>query len=85
MPKRKLAAAVVASDGEMFEGSFFASGDQRLKDLLNGECDFLPFETLGGAIYILNRKMLARVVPRLEAVAEPEPRDLDGARAGLQH
>ena len=67
-PKRQIPASVVTSDGEMFEGHFYASGDQRLKDLLNGENSFLPFQTLGGAMYILNRQMIARVVPRAEGV-----------------
>ena len=84
MPKRKIMATVATSDGEEYDGHFFASGDQRLKDLLNGECDFLPFETRGGAMHILNRKMLARVTPRLEAVPEFGPRDVDSTIAKFQ-
>ena len=84
LPKRKIVATVTTSEGDELDGHFFASGDQRLKDLLNGECDFLPFETLGGAMHILNRKMLARVTPRLEAVPEFGPREVDSAVARFQ-
>lgn len=65
-PKNKVGCSVVTTDGEMFDGSFFCSGDQRLKDVLNGDSEFLPFETMGGAIYLLNRLCIARVMPRHE-------------------
>lgn len=68
LPKSKATVSVVTTDGEIFDGCFFVSGDQRIKDLLNGESDFLPFETLGGAIYILNRKTISRVMPRARNV-----------------
>lgn len=67
-PKRKSACTLVTTDGEIYDGSFFCSGDQRLKDLLNGENEFLPFETMGGAIYLINRACIARVIPRGEAM-----------------
>ena len=63
-PKKKMAASVVMNDGDMFDGHFFISGDERLKDVLNGNDDFLPFETLGGSIYLLDRKRIARAAPR---------------------
>ncbi len=75
-PKRKLGASVVTTDGDVFEGYFFVTGDQRVKDLLNGESQFVPFETLGGAMYILNRNSISRVVPRqasVETLETPEP------------
>ncbi len=68
-PKNKTLASVVTTDGEVFEGYFFISGDQRIKDMLNGDSLFIPFETRGGAMYILNRNSIARVVP-IQATAE---------------
>lgn len=67
-PKHKTTCTLVTTDGEIYEGNFFCSGDQRIKDMLNGDSQFVPFETLGGAIYIINRNCIARVVPR----AKPE-------------
>ncbi len=67
-PKRKTAVSVVTTDGEIFDGNFFITGDQRVKDLLNGDSQFIPFETLGGAMYILNRNTISRVVPRQATV-----------------
>lgn len=71
-PKNKTPVTVVTMDGEIFDGSFFTSGDQRVKDLLNGESQFVPFETLGGAIYLLNREQISRVMPRRESAREEE-------------
>jgi len=70
-PKRKVGCTLVTTDGEIYDGSLFCSGDQRIKDLLNGEGEFLPFETLGGAVYLVNRAGIARVMPRGEP-ARPE-------------
>jgi len=78
-PKRKTAVTVVTTDGEIFDGNFFTSGDQRVKDLLNGESQFVPFETLGGAIYILNRDQIARVMPRKEAAPAGQPDEFRAA------
>lgn len=68
--KKKVPVSLVTTDGEMFDGTFFVTGDQRVKDLLNGEERFLPFETMGGAIYLVNRASIARVIPRKE---QPNP------------
>jgi len=64
--KNKATVSLVTMDGEIFEGSFFVTGDQRIKDLLNGNETFIPFETLGGAIYLINRASISRVIPRQE-------------------
>jgi hypothetical protein len=69
-PKNKIPASVVTTDGEIFEGYLFVSGDQRIKDMLNGDSQFIPFETRGGAMYILNRSAIARVVPTPVAAAK---------------
>ena len=69
-PKNKIMVSVVTADGEIFEGYLFVSGDQRVKDMLNGNSQFVPFETRGGAMYILNRNSIARVVPIEAALAE---------------
>ncbi len=69
-PKKKISVSVVTADGEIFEGFLFVSGDQRVKDMLNGNSQFVPFETRGGAMYILNRNSIARVVPIEAALAE---------------
>jgi len=82
-PKRKIAVTVVACDGEIFDGHFFISGDQRIKDLLNGDSQFVPFETLGGAIHILNRDAIARVIERQEMTEPlPVPRIRETSAAG---
>ena len=62
-PKNKVACTVLTSDGDSMEGSLFTTGDQRIKDLLNGENAFIPFESFDGAIHLLNRATIARVVP----------------------
>ena len=66
-PKKKQPVTVTA-DGETLEGCFFLSGDRRISDLLNSESDFIPFEASNGEIYILNRRMISRVMPREEEV-----------------
>ena len=71
-PKRKTAVSVVTTDGEIFDGNFFITGDQRVKDMLNGNSQFVPFETRGGAMYIMNRNSLARVVPMDAAATEKD-------------
>lgn len=65
-PKRKVSCTLVTTDGEIYDGNLFCTGDQRIKDLLNGENEFLPFETLGSTIYLINRACIARVMPRSE-------------------
>ncbi len=70
-PKKKVPCSFVTTDGETLEGSFFLSGDQRIKDMLNGDNEFVAFETMSGAIYLLNRNSIARVTPREVAVAKP--------------
>ena len=62
-PKHKVACSVVTMDGVALEGSLFATGDQRIKDLLNGENAFVPLETFDGEIHLLNRATIARVTP----------------------
>ena len=62
--KNKIPAKVVTADGDIFEVCLFLPGDRRVSDLLNGETDFIPLETLDGEIYILNRRMISHVVPR---------------------
>ena len=74
-PKHKTPVTVVTADGEIFDGHFFTSGDQRIKDLLNGDSKFVPFETLGGAIYILNRDHISRVMPRQDASRDSQKTD----------
>ena len=68
-PKRKTPVTVVTTDGELFDGFLFTTGDQRVKDLLNGDSQFVPFETLAGGIHIINRDMISRVVERRETEA----------------
>ena len=70
-PKKKVPCSLVTMDGESLEGSFFLSGDQRIKDLLNGDNEFFAFETKSGTIHLLNRDSIARVTPREEVVARP--------------
>ena len=81
-PKRKVPCTLVTMDGETLEGSFFLSGDQRIKDMLNGDNEFVAFEALSGAISLLNRNSIGRVTPREEVVARrTEPRSIEGIAA----
>ena len=57
-PKHKVACSVVTMDGVALEGSLFATGDERIKDLLNGENAFVPLETFDGEIHLLIRVAL---------------------------
>jgi hypothetical protein len=70
IPKSKATVTLKLTDGEMFEGHFFLSGDERVTDLLNGKAQYLPFETLNGAIFVINKVMIARVIARERATAE---------------
>ena len=62
--KRKPAVSVVTKDGQIFEGRFFVTGDQRISDLLNGENAFIPIEIHDGTIHLINRSAISRLVPR---------------------
>jgi hypothetical protein len=63
-PKYKVSVVLEMAAGKTYEGNFFISGDQRIKDLLNGDETFLPLETEGGDIYLINRSSISEVVPR---------------------
>lgn len=63
-PKHKVSVVLETAAGKTYEGNFFISGDQRIKDLLNGAETFLPLETAGGDIYLINRSSISEVVPR---------------------
>ena len=78
-PKKKSPCTLITTDGQVYEGSFFCSGDQRIKDLLNGDTQFVPFEMDDGAIQLFNRNCIARVLPR--AVAEFRAQRGAGERA----
>ena len=39
--------------------------------MLNGDSEFVAFETMGGAIYLLSHNSIARITPREEVVARP--------------
>ena len=79
-PKRKVPCSLVTTHGETLEGSFFLSGDQRIKDMLNGDNEFVAIETLSGAINLLNRNSVACVTPRNAAVTKPTgPHVVEGA------
>ena len=62
--------SVRLNDGDMFEGHFFVSEDQRLTDLLNGPTKYLPFEAGNGAIYVINKEMIVRVIAKERSAAE---------------
>jgi hypothetical protein len=64
--KKKVPCTLVTTDGERYQGSFFCSGDQRIKDLLNDDKQFVAFEATGGEIYLINRNCVARVMPNTE-------------------
>lgn len=64
MSKTKSPCTLVTVDGQVLTGSLFCSGDQRIKDLLNGEGQFVAFEDEAGEIHLLNRNSIARVAPR---------------------
>jgi hypothetical protein len=70
LPKRKVAVSMTTGTGEILDGNVFAFGDQRVSDLLRTDDHFVPFETKGGEVYLLNQAAIVRVVPREE---ESEP------------
>lgn len=70
IPKTKATVTVKLNDGEMFDGHFFLSGDERVTDLLNGEKQYLPFETMNGMIFVINKVMISRVISKERAAAE---------------
>ncbi len=80
VPKHKVRARVKTTDGESFYGSFFLSGDQRIKDLLCSDNLFIPFLTSENEVHIFNRKSIASVVP-LEFLGRSENRPAQPARA----
>ena len=80
VPKHKVRARVKTTDGESFYGSFFLSGDQRIKDLLCSDNLFIPFLTSENEVHIFNRKSIASVVP-LELLGRSENRPVQPARA----
>ena len=71
LTKRKSAVSVLTNDGEVFEGHFFVTGDQRLSELLNRESVFFPFEFLDGKIHLIHRSVISRVIPREEDGGAP--------------
>ena len=73
LSKQKSAVAVITKDGEVFEGYFFVTSDQRISDLLNKESAFVPFEFLDGNIHLIHRSTISRVVPREEDGGAPAP------------
>jgi hypothetical protein len=68
--KSKATVTVKLTDGEMFEGHFFVSEGQRVTDLLNGDMQYLPFETLTGMIFVINKAMIARIIAKARQSAE---------------
>ncbi len=70
LPKHKVAVSMATGAGEVFDGNVFAFGDQRVTDLLRTDNQFVPFETKGGEVFLLNQASIIRVVPR-EAESEP--------------
>ena len=63
LTKRKSAVSVFTRDGEVFEGHFFVTLDQRLSELLNRESVFVPFELHDGSMHLIHRSTISRVVP----------------------
>jgi len=70
VPMKKTAVSIVTMDGELLEGHLFITGPQRVTELLNGACQFLPFETICGSIIIFNRNLIARVIPKMTKTRE---------------
>ena len=62
-PQNRIFARLRTMDGAEFEGWFFVLGDQRTKDMLNGDSLFVPFETEGGEMHIFNKNVIAHVTP----------------------
>ncbi|MDP6707446.1 MAG: hypothetical protein QF893_13965 [Alphaproteobacteria bacterium] len=62
-PKDRATVRVETTTGKTYEGCVFITGDQRIKDLLNGEDAFLPLETANGEIHLINRECIAEVIP----------------------
>jgi len=62
-PKIKAEVEMITHDGVLLKGKFFTVPSQRVLDVLNDECTFLPFETEDGDIYIVNKTFIARIRP----------------------
>ena len=65
--KRLVSVSLVTSDGKSYEGVLFITGDQRVKDHLNGPEKLIAFETTCGVLHLLNRKEISRVIPHDDA------------------
>jgi DnaJ-domain-containing protein 1 len=63
LQKIKLAVEMEVDGGQRMLGSVFVSQQQRLPDLLNDACAFLPFETSEGLIKIIRKSTIRCVTP----------------------
>jgi len=73
LPKYKLRASVILSDGEAFEGHLFAAGDQRISDLLKTANPFLAFAGLDGGFHLFHRRAIASVVAKEREMDSLQP------------
>ena len=74
-PTKKMPVRLRTMDGDIFKGYVFIAGDgNRIKDLLNFDAPFLAFQHASGEIEILNKALIARVMPLERPQSRPQER-----------
>ncbi len=62
-PKTKVSVALQRLDGVVLEGEMFASGAERIIDVLNSERPFFPLEVSKGRLLLVNKSSVAYIEP----------------------
>lgn len=61
--KTSIDVEVFFTSGDSFQGCFYLKAQQRVSDLLNDERSFIPFQILGGALMLVRKESITRVLP----------------------
>lgn len=61
--KMPLQVRIALDDGSVLDGVLYVTPQGRLSDLLNGEREFLPFETADGSFLVLKKSSFRSVQP----------------------
>ncbi len=73
LEKSGVEVEVFFTSGGAFNGFFYLKRQQRISDLLNDSREFIPFKITSGAMMLINKKSINRVMPI-------EGKDDNGAR-----
>ena len=63
---------VTLTDGAVMTGEMFVHAEQRMLDILNDDRQFVPLESVEGAISCINKSVIAKVSPVAAAVNADE-------------